>query len=633
MAEVHSRHMGGEAATVGVLSLPDANASNISSGAPGTTWQEVVEPNAASSNEGSVSQEGIGHPTTSLAVSEHIVGQEIDSASLAIRAPTPARPNATASEIASDNSHLIDLSGLEWHGEAPAGSRGNAAEFPAVASEDAEILARSVPDQIPASSDAWSQLAMLLPIIRSELDPSIVAQLEALAARRRTQSQTGGSARQTTSAVPLSRDRGSSKPESASMDTAGLSDRTTWMPQSQSPGKPLSYSSTRARDVPQEHPDTALGRSNVLSSTSSERAALPIAQDSPSSIDGLSSHVPATLGPENDASTELSLIGSPPLEGDLTHSVYAPAGHAQQSFRIRRYASSRDHIIGEHLLPNSQRYSFGSPAALAVILPTATNVTPAANKSPESPTLQLRRVNLGPDNSEVAASRREAEEEIPAEAHTVGNSEPSIAVSMAALQYGPSTQALPSVASLSTEPRQAATVRTVHPTMRASNLTSSWDRVGDRPAASASASSGGVGSAAATTSSAPYGNASGRRGGHVRQPARQLPAFIANNPPPSADPGAAAARQYGLGRPLLPMSSPSAHPKSERDDPEPGNSGDLQAPIFTGPYTGPRSTDRRTLNSSGFLGPSNDVGSSNPSSGLGSKNDAWDMTRSDGYRW
>ncbi|SLM40909.1 hypothetical protein LPUS_11764 [Lasallia pustulata] len=744
MAQVQSRHIGREATTAGDLTLPDANASNISSGAPGTTWQEVLEPNAASSSEGSVSQESIRHPTTPLADFEDVFGPEVDSAPQAIFVPTPPPPSATASETAGEDSNLIDLEGLEWLEGPPAGSRDNAAVFPAVASEDAGILARSVPDQISASSAVWSQLALLLPSIRSELDPSIVAQLEALAARGLTQSQTGGSARQTTSAVPLPRDMASSKPESASMDTAGLLDRTTWsrnveagdyepaedspiiigehvyrgpatskgstatlaptavrttdsnpfspvikpalqlVPQSQSverpsippnhstgapepagqrisQEKPLSYSSTRARDVPQEHPYTALGRSNVLSSTSSERAPLPMAQDGPSSIDGLSSHVPAPLGPENDASTELGLVGWPPLEGNLAHSIYAPAGHAQQSSRIRRYASSSDDIIGEHLLPNLQRYSFGegpsrgveipitaahtrfngsaahtrfgSPAALGVIPPTATNITSSANMTLESPTLQLRRLNLGPDNSEVAASRREVEEEIPAEPLTVGNSEPSIALSVAALQYGPSTQALPSVTSLSTEPRQVATVHTVHPTMRASNLTSSWDHVRDRLAASASASASSVhvGSAAATTSSTPYGNENGRRGGRVHQQAPQLPAFLANNPPPSADPGAAAARQYGLGRPLSQRSSPSTHAKTERNDPEPGDSRDLQASVFAGPYTGPPSTDRPTLNSSGFLGPSNGARTSNPSSRVPSNKDAWDMTKNNGF--
>ena len=753
IATYQSRLGGRQAATATDLSLSDANTS---SGVPSNAPQEVVEPKAASTGERSVTRESSVHSNMSVADSSVVFSPEIDSAPVGIRVPTPPPPGTTASEVSGEGSYLIDLVGLEWQEGVPTASRESAAESPNTASEDVEILSRSHPDQVIPSSDALRQLALLLPSIRRELDPSIVAQLEALAARGLTQSQTSDSGRQTTSSVPMSGDKVSGKPEATSMDTVGLTDsrfaqptassnrvsagqftghieglRTAWtrnveagdyeavkdidiiigehvyrsaatskgstnkanpiaarttvlnpfspmpesalqrVPEVQSVGRPsplstpflgtlesagdrvsqvqsLVDSHTRARATPQAHPDTATERSNVLSSTIAESAAMPIAPEDRSSRDELSSHMPARPEAETEASVETGFLGSPPLEGNLTRSVYASSGHTharQQSFKPRARTSGSDDIIGEHLLPNSQRHSFGegpghdgraptapahtwftnaaahtrfgSPATLRIIPATVVAATPS---TAEPLTLELSRLSFETDNVEVAVGHRGVEEGTVAGPYIVRRSEPTIPTVVATSQYGASTRTMPNLLPVSIRFREGATASTSnHPT-------SIWDQVGHPLLASASSRHLGS-SAVAATFPARHSNASRGRGGYNHQQAPQLPAFLANNPAPSSDPGAAAARQYGLDRPRSPTSSQSARQVRERDDAVSDDSVDLQASIFAAPYTGPPTANRPTINSSGFLKTSDDVEPSDSSRGLRSKKDPWDMAR------
>lgn len=653
--------------------------------------------------------------------------------------------------------------GLEWQEGVPAASYKNADESPNVASEDVEILNRPHSDQAGPSSSVLIQLALLLPSIRHELDPSVVAQLEALAARGLERSQNAVPDRQTPHLIPPSRDRASSKPDTASMTSVSLSDsrfslttassdrvsagpltghvdglRTPWtrnveagdyeaaedshvifgehvyrsaatakcsiarvnptasratfsnpfspvpepalqrMPQIQSVDRPsplsnpflgtleqaghrnpqarplgisLGNSYTEAGDPPQAHPGSATEISDVLSSTSTERAVSPIAPEDLSSRDRLSSHMPAMLGPETKEVAEPVLLGSPPLEGNLSHSVHASGGDAsahQQGFTVRAHTSLSDHIIGEHLLPNSQRHTvgegpshnvgapniaahtrftslevhtrFGSPGTFGTIQSTATT-TLTVDNPPGPPTLHLGRLSLGMDNSEKAAGHRGAEEGTVSGPHIVGSSKPSVTTNAAASPSVPPIQTMPSVAPVRNESSQGGTADTADQAIRASNLASNWDSVGDLPAASAPSR---ITSSETATSRARDGNAGRGLGGYLRQQALQLPAFLAYNPASSFDPGAAAARQYGLDRPRSPISSGS---RRERDDPVSGDRVDLQASIFAAPYTGPPPSNRPTINSSGLLKPSDDV---NPLRALRSKKDPWDVYRKHG---
>lgn len=704
MATYQSRFVGRQATTAADPGLSDLHASNTPIGAPGDTPQEALEPKAAHSGEHSVARESL-HSTTSLADSGVVFSPEIDSAPVGVRVPTPPPPGATTLGSPNEGSYLVDLMGLEWQKGNLAAPGENAAEALNRTIEDVKVLDRSHPGQVIPSSDAFSRLASLLPAICGELDPNVVTQLEALAARGTNQSQPGSSGRRTTSSVPLSRNRASSRSEIGSMNTFGLSDsrfaqptalshtvspgqstsrieglRTAWtrnveagdyedaedrpvifgehvyrsgttskeptakadapasytttlnafvpmaeqaiqrMPQEQSVGRlgvsnPLSvvpepaghrvpqveslavaYTSTR--DLLQVHPYPATKRSRMSSSASAVSAALHAAPGVASSSGGLSSPMPATLEPGTEAITQIDLLGSPPLEGNLTHSVYAPSGHdhaRQQSSRARAHTSDNDDIIGEHLLPNLQRLKlgeapgidarfsttaartpftdpktqtgFGSPAALSTIPLTAAVAAPAAS---DALALSLNRLSLETDSSEVAVGPRVAEEGNATGRHVVGRSEP------------------PPTPSSYTGPAVPATF------------------------------------------SARYGNASRGRGTHTRQHALQLPAFLANNPAPSSDPGAAAAQQYGLNRPRSPISSRPTLQEGGRSDPVLADRVSLQASIFAAPYTGPPSLNRPTINSSGFLKPSADVEPSESSRGMRSKKDPWDMARKHG---
>lgn len=701
MATYQSRFVGRPAADPGVSNL---HASNAPTGVPGSASREALEPSAASSGEHSVTRES-PHSTMSPAGSGVVFSREIDSAPVGVRVPTPPPPGATTLGSSNEGSYLVDLMGLEWQRGNHAAPGRNAAEALNGTVEEVKDLDRSHPGQVISSSDAFSRLASLLPSIRGELDPSVVAQLEALAARGLNQPQPGGSGRQTTSPVPSSRNMASSRSGTGSMNTLGLSDsrfaqptalshsgspdqstgqteglRTAWtrnveagdyedaedrpvifgehvyrsgttskepiakanapashttplnpfvpiaeqagqrMPQEHSVGRfgvsdPLSvglepagyrvpqvqslaaaYTSTRG--LLQVHPDPATDRSKVSSSTSAVSAASPIAPEDTSSRDGLSSLMPATLEPGTEAITRTDLLGSPPLEGDLTRSVYASSGHdhaRQQNSKARTHTSDNENIIGEHLLPNLQRLRlgeapglgarlsttaahtryndprtqarFGSPAALSIIPSAAIVAAPAAS---DAHAFRLDRLGLERDSSEVAVGLRVAEEGNTTGVHVVERSGP------------------PPTPSSYTSP------------------------------------------AVPTTFSARYGNAGRGRGNHTRHHAPQLPAFLANNPAPSSDPGAAAARQYGLNRPRSPISPRPTLQEGERGESVLADRVNLQASIFAAPYTGPPSLNRPNINSSGFLKPSADVEPSESSSGMRSKKDPWDMARKQG---
>lgn len=704
MATYQSRLVERQAATAADPGLSDLDAANTSSVAPGNAPQETVEPKPASNGEHSATRESSTHSNTLLADSSVVFSPEIDSAPVGVRVPTPPPPGATTSESPIEASYLEDLMDLEWQEGDPVGSSEAVAESWNVANEDVKTLNESLPDHVIPSSDALSALARLLPFIRSELDPSVMTQLEAFAARGPTQSQTEGSGRDNTSSVPLSRDRASSKPEPASRNTVGVSDsrfaqpnpsfdsvspaqltghtegfgmvwtrnveagdyeapedspvifgehvyrggptltdptakvdppasRTTGlnpvvpvsepalqrMPQVQLEGRPavsnpflgaperaghrrpqahsLADTYSSIRDIPQVRTNTATERSNVSFSTSAVSAALPITPEDPSSTNGLLSRMPATLDSETEGIMQTDSLGSPPLGGNLTRSIYASGGHGhanQQNFRSRAHISDGDDIIGEHLLPNSQRHNFGEApghdSSVAVTAAHTRFTNPAAHtrfgspatsgilpataaatlSTPEALALRLDCLSLETNNSEVAVGRRVAETGTATRPHIVGGSEPS---------------SVPS--------------RYISPALPA-------------------------------TSSAYNGNAGRGRGSYLRRLAPQLPAFLANKPAPSSDPGAAAARQYGLDRPRSPIPSRAVLRTRERDGPVSGDRVDLQASIFAAPYTGPPSLDRPTINSSGFLKPSNDVEPSDSSRGMRSKKDPWDMARKHG---
>lgn len=557
MATYQSRIVGRPAADPGASNL---HASNAPTDVPGSAPREALEPSAASSGEHSVTRES-PHSTMSPAGSGVVFSPEIDSAPVGVRVPTPPPPGATTLGSSNEGSYLVDLMGLDWQRGNHAAPGRNAAEALNGTIEDVKVLDTSHPGQVMSSSDAFSRLASLLPSIRGELDPSVVAQLEALAARGLNQPQPGGSGRQTTSPVPSSRNMAS-------------------------------------RDLLQVHPNPAMDMSKVSSSTSAVSAASPIAREDTSSRGGLSSLMPATLEPGMEAITQTDLLGSPPLEGDLTRSVYASSGHdhaRQQNSKARTRTSDNENIIGEHLLPNLQRLKleeapglgarlsttaahtrytdprtqarFGSPAALSIIPSAAIVAAPAAS---DAHAFRLDRLGLETDSSEVAVGLRVAEEGNTTGVHVVGRSGP------------------PPTPSSYTSP------------------------------------------AVPTTFSARYGNAGRGRGNHTRHHAPQLPAFLANNPAPSSDPGAAAARQYGLNRPRSPISSRPTLQEGERGESVLADRVNLQASIFAAPYTGPPLLNRPTINSSGFLKPSADVEPSESSSGMRSKKDPWDMARKQG---
>lgn len=689
MATYQSRLVGRQATTAADPVLSDLHASNTPTGAPGSAPQVALEP--ASSGEYSVARES-PHSNTALADSGVVFSPEIDSAPVGVRVPTPPPPGATILGSSTEGSYLVDLIGLEWQKENPAAPGENAAEALTRTTEDVEVLDRSPPGQAIPASDAFSRLASLLPAIRGELDPNVVVQLEALAARGLNSSQPGGTERRTTFPVPSSRNRASSRSGIVSMNIFGLSDsrfaqptalshtvslsqstgrteglRTAWtrnveagdyedpedrpvifgehvyrsgttskeptakaaapasytttlhpfvpmaeqtmqrMPQEQSVGRlgvsnplpvALEPAGHRARVLLQVHPNPATEKSKVSASTSAVSAAKPIAPEDPSSKGGLSYLLPAMLQPGTEANSQNDLLGSPPLKGNLTHSVYASSGHdyaRQQSSRARTHTSDNDDIIGEHLLPSLQRLKlgeapgidtrfpttvahtpvtkpktqtrFGSPAALSIIPSTA---AVAASAASDALALRINRLSLETDSSEGAVGLRVVEEGNATGLSVVGRLEPPPT---------PSSYTTPAV-----------------------------------PA----------------TFSARYGNAGRGRGTHLHHHAPQLPPFLANNPAVSSDPGAAAARQYGLNRPRSPISSRPTLQEEERDDPGLAAGVNLQASIFASPYTGPPSLNRPTINSSGFLKPSADVEPSESSRGMRAKKDPWDMARKHG---
>ena len=722
MATYQSRVVDRQPTTAEAVNLPDALASTTASDAPKIDSQEVVEHNTAAGGEGNATGRSSVHFTTfngsEISATDPIVvfSPEIDSAPVGVRIPTPPPSGVTTSVPSRQGSYLDDLVGLEWREEAPTTSPEAAMKPPGVASEDGEILDESRPDnktettdRVTVSSNAWSQLALLLPTLSRALDPSVVAQLEALVARGLMQLRTAGPGSQTTSSASTSSDRASIEPASTSTATLGLSDSRSAQPAAssnrvsagQSTGhveglrtawtrnveagdyeavkdNPIIFgeqifrsASTRKSSTTKATEPIASGTaisnpslpsanlgiesSRVTSSTRAQGAKLPIASEDRSSRDKLSLHSPATHEEDAEGATESKFLGSPPLEGNLTRSAYALGGYAHPpTFTNRSHikdTSGSGDIIGEHLLPNLQRHNFeedrshgvrasytatharfnspaahtrfGSPATHDLV--PATDIASTASLPLEPPTLELARLSLETNRLDVAADRHMIEEGSVARPNIIVRSNPQIPMSAATSQYGSPTQTSPSPGPVSKGPREGAVMHTSSRPIKGSNVTSRWEQVGAQPTASTSLPHGG--SAVASTSSTGFSYVGRGRDGHLRQPAPQLPAFLADNPAPSSDLGAAAARQYGLDSPRSPLALQPTRQLRQRGDFASGDSMDLQASVSAAPYTGAPSLNRPTIYNSEFLKQSDDAESYESSRGLKPKKDPWDTLR------